>query len=97
VSWLPPEVIEQIRRGLEAPVPPPDDPRWVVTDPAVDALFRPRLEAEVPAKTKRQQRFMGAERARARAGKKTRTGMSASHLRKWARKPKGGYKKRKKR
>jgi len=50
----------------------------------------------VPARTKKQQRFMGAELARARAGKKTRTGMSASHLRKFARKPKGGYKKRKK-
>jgi len=50
----------------------------------------------MPARTKKQQRFMGAELARARAGKKTRTGMSVSHLRKWARKPKGGYRKRKK-
>jgi hypothetical protein len=50
----------------------------------------------VPAKTARQRRFFGAELARARAGKKTKTGMSASHLRKWARKPKGGYKKKRK-
>jgi hypothetical protein len=39
---------------------------------------------------------MGAELSRARAGKKTRTGMSAAKLRKFARKPKGGYRKRKK-
>lgn len=51
----------------------------------------------MPARTRRQQRFMGAELSRARSGKKTRTGMSASKLRHWARKPKGGYKKRKKR
>jgi hypothetical protein len=50
----------------------------------------------VPAKTPRQRRFFGAELARARKGKRTRTGMSASHLRKFARKPKGGYRKRKK-
>ena len=50
----------------------------------------------MPARTRKQQRFMGAELARARAGKKTRTGMSASHLRKWARKPKGGFKKKRK-
>ena len=50
----------------------------------------------MPARTRKQQRFMGAELARARAGKKTRTGMSASHLRKFARKPKGGYKKKRK-
>ncbi len=50
----------------------------------------------MPARTRKQQRFMGAELARARAGKKTRTGMSASHLRKWASKPKGGYRKKRK-
>ena len=49
----------------------------------------------MPAKTRRQQRFMGAELNRARAGKKTRTGMSASKLREMASKPKGGYRKRK--
>ena len=40
---------------------------------------------------------MGAELSRARAGKKTRTGMSAATLRHWARKPKGGFKKKRKR
>lgn len=50
----------------------------------------------MPARTRKQQRFMGAELRRARSGKKTKTGMSASHLRKFARKPKGGYRKRKK-
>jgi hypothetical protein len=72
------------------------DPRWVGADRLRQAYFRALMEAEMPAKTKRQQRFMGSELRRARSGKKTRTGMSASHLRKWARKPKGGYRKRKK-
>jgi hypothetical protein len=40
---------------------------------------------------------MGAELARARAGKKTRTGMSAAKLREMARKPKGGFRKKRKR
>ena len=35
---------------------------------------------------------MGSELARARAGKKTKTGMSVAKLRKWASKPKGGFK-----
>jgi Protein of unknwon function (DUF3008) len=34
----------------------------------------------MPAKSKAQQQLMGADLARARAGKKTRTGMSASQL-----------------
>jgi hypothetical protein len=34
----------------------------------------------VPAKSKAQQKFMGADLARARAGKKTRTGMSEGQL-----------------
>jgi hypothetical protein len=51
----------------------------------------------MPAVTKRQQRFMGSELARARAGKKTKTGMSVTKLRKWASKPKGGFRKRKRR
>ena len=42
----------------------------------------------MPAKSRKQQRYMGAELARARAGKKTRTGMSASKLREMAKKPK---------
>ncbi len=42
----------------------------------------------MPAETERQRRFMGAELARKRAGEKTRTGMSESQLRDFARKPK---------
>ena len=38
----------------------------------------------MPAKSKAQQRFMGAELARKRAGKKTRTGMSERQLREFA-------------
>ena len=34
----------------------------------------------MPAKSKAQQKMMGADLARARAGKKTRTGMSESQL-----------------
>ncbi len=34
----------------------------------------------MPAKSKAQQRFIGAELARKRAGKKTQTGMSAKQL-----------------
>ena len=40
----------------------------------------------MPGKTARQRRFMGAERGRKRAGKKTRTGMSEAKLRQYARK-----------
>lgn len=43
------------------------------------------------AKSKRQQRFMGAELHRKQQGKKTRTGMSEKKLREHARKPRGGY------
>ena len=41
----------------------------------------------MPAKSAKQRRFMGAELARARAGKKTQTGMSESQLRDFAAKP----------
>lgn len=41
----------------------------------------------MPAKTERQRRFMGAELARKRAGKKTKTGMSEKQLRDFAKKP----------
>lgn len=37
-----------------------------------------------PAKSKAQQRLMGAELARKRAGKKTRTGMSEKQLKEFA-------------
>jgi len=42
-----------------------------------------------PARSRKQQRFMGLELARARAGKKTRTGMSKAKLRKMASVPRG--------
>jgi len=46
----------------------------------------------MPAVTDKQQRFMGAELARKRAGKKTQTGMSEAQLEDFARKkaPAGG-------
>ena len=37
-----------------------------------------------PAKSKAQQRMMGAELARKRAGKKTRTGMTEAQLKEFA-------------
>ena len=42
----------------------------------------------MPGKTAKQRRFMGAELARKRSGKKTRTGMSEAKLREYARKRK---------
>ena len=42
----------------------------------------------MPAKSARQRRFMGADLARKRAGRKTVTGMSEKQLRDFARKPK---------
>ncbi len=44
-----------------------------------------------PPVSEKQRRFMGAELGRLRAGKKTRTGMSAQQLEDYARKPTGGY------
>lgn len=38
----------------------------------------------MPAKSEKQRRFMGAELARKRAGKKTKTGMSTKQLREFA-------------
>ena len=42
----------------------------------------------MPAKSEKQRKFMGAELARLRAGKKTRTGMTESQLKDFARKKK---------
>ena len=42
----------------------------------------------MPAVSARQRRYMGAELARKRAGKKTQTGMSEKQLRDFAQKPK---------
>jgi hypothetical protein len=41
----------------------------------------------MPAKSEKQRKFMGAELARKRAGKKTKTGMSENELEKMASKP----------
>lgn len=41
----------------------------------------------MPAKSTKRRRFMGAELARKRAGKKTRTGMNEKQLREYATKP----------
>ena len=38
----------------------------------------------MPAKTEKQRRFMGAELRRARAGKKTKTGMTEKQLKEFA-------------
>ena len=43
----------------------------------------------MPPVSKAQQRFMGAELARKRAGKSTKTEMSEQQLREFAAKPKG--------
>jgi len=40
----------------------------------------------MPAKSAKQRKFMGAELARKRSGKRTRTGMSEAKLRQYARK-----------
>jgi hypothetical protein len=45
----------------------------------------------MPSKTPKQQRFMGADYARAERGEKTQTGMTRAQLRDFACKPKGGY------
>ena len=41
----------------------------------------------MPATSEKQRRFMGADLARSRSGKKTRTGMSAAQLSDYASKP----------
>jgi hypothetical protein len=45
-------------------------------------------EAEMPAKSEKQRKFMGAELGRKRAGKKTKTGMSEKKLEEMASKKK---------
>jgi hypothetical protein len=50
----------------------------------------------VPAKSKKQQQFMGAELARRRAGKKTRTGMTETQLHEFASTKRKGLPARKK-
>jgi hypothetical protein len=48
----------------------------------------------MPSKSQAQQEFMGADLARARAGKKTRTGMSESQLEDFASTKRKGLPKR---
>jgi hypothetical protein len=50
--------------------------------PSVDSK-----EVQMPAKTEKQRRFMGAELERKREGKKTQTNMSENELEKMASKP----------
>ena len=47
----------------------------------------------MPSKTKKQQRFMGAELERKREGKETKTDMSEAQLKDFAEKPKKSSKK----
>jgi hypothetical protein len=49
---------------------------------------RLRRRTSVPAPSEKQRRFMGAELARLRTGKKTQTGMSEQQLQDFARKRK---------
>ena len=56
-----------------------------------DALPVIRVTLTDPAVSARQQRFAGAELARKRAGKKTKTKMTEAQLEEFAKKPKGGY------
>jgi hypothetical protein len=49
----------------------------------------------MPAKSKAQQKLMGADLARAREGKATVTGMGAKKLHEMVQKPKKGYPKKK--
>jgi hypothetical protein len=53
----------------------------------VRSLEAARINMVDPPVSERQRRFMGAELARKRAGKKTHTGMSEKQLREFARKP----------
>ena len=50
----------------------------------------------MPAISEKQRKFMGAELARKRAGKKTKTGMTEKQLEDFAKKPKSKKKKPKK-
>lgn len=46
----------------------------------------------MPSKSEKQRRYMGMDYARAKAGKKTKTGMSKSKLREYASKVESGKK-----
>lgn len=51
----------------------------------------------MPAKSKKQQQFMGAELRRKRQGKRTRTGMSEGQLHEYASTPRRGLPRKAKR
>lgn len=51
----------------------------------------------MPAKSKKQQQFMGADLKRKREGKRTKTGMSQKQLREYASTPRKGLPVRKRR
>lgn len=50
----------------------------------------------MPARSEKQRKFMAADRERARAGQKTRTGMTEPQLDDYVHKPAKGYSKTKK-
>jgi hypothetical protein len=56
--------------------------------PAYGRSERGAKESDMPAKTEKQRKFMGAELERKREGKKTQTGMSEKELEKMATKKK---------
>ena len=66
-----------------------------ITEPAtaglkafgIDTIPGARVNMTDPPVSERQRKFMGAELARKRAGKKTKTGMTEAQLREYAKKP----------
>ena len=85
-------------RKRERPVrfPSPTLERLLVEDTVRDfkqhlkfVAFMEKEVARMPAKSKAQQRLMGADLQRAREGKKTVTGMSEANLEEMATTPKG--------
>jgi hypothetical protein len=68
-------VLLLLRRPVES-VPPVQGRRAYVRDPTT--------EVAMPAKTKKQRKFMGAELQRKREGKKTKTDMSEQELERMA-------------
>jgi hypothetical protein len=59
----------------------------VTRDQANVLLGFPQEDHPMPAKSEKQRKMMGADLARARAGKPTKTGMKASQLRDFVKKP----------
>ena len=64
--------------------------RWLVYrvgEPPGAIVIGAERRPQMPARTEKQRRFMGAELERKREGKKTQTNMSESELEKMASKP----------